>query len=149
MTGTSIEISRVTSGAVVDEYRQTSAEGIFSAGNVLHVHDLVDNVSEEAFIAGQAAAEYAAGKLPAGATVLVQAGKGVRYALPQRVHKGEGTVRLYFRVDGVYRGKSVVVRSDGMVLKKKKTMVLAPGEMQHIEIEKSLITGVVEVALEE
>ena len=149
LTGTKVEMSPVTSGAVVDEYRQTSVSGIFSAGNVLHVHDLVDNVSEEAFIAGRAAAEYAAGKLPSGETVSVCAGTGVRYVLPQKVHTGEGKVRLYFRVDKVYRGKSVAVRSGDALLKRKKTMVLAPGEMQQIEIEKSLVQGDISVALEE
>ncbi len=149
LTGTNVEMSPVTAGAVVDEYRQTSVSGIFSAGNVLHVHDLVDNVSEEAFIAGRAAAEYAAGKLPSGEIVSVRAGEGVRYALPQRVHTGEGKVRLYFRVDKVYRGKSVVVRSGDALLKRKKTMVLAPGEMQQIEIEKSLVKGELSIALEE
>ncbi|MBP5404889.1 MAG: FAD-dependent oxidoreductase [Clostridia bacterium] len=149
LTGMDVEMSPVTAGAVVDEYRQTSVSGIFSAGNVLHVHDLVDNVSEEAFIAGKSAAQYAAGKLSQGECVSVAAGEGVRYVLPQRVHKGEGKVRLYFRVNKVYRGKSVVVRSGDELLKRKKTMVLAPGEMQQIEIEKSLIKGDISVALEE
>ena len=146
----SVEMSRVTSGAVVDEYRQTSVPGIFSAGNVLHVHDLVDNVSEEAHMAGVAAAKYASGALPETPCVSVVAENGVRYALPQRVHMGEGTVRLYFRVDKVYRGKTVTVKAkDGTLLKRKKTLVLAPGEMQYIEIDKSLVTGDLCVALEE
>ena len=149
IAGSAIEMSRITSGAVVDEYRQTSVPGIFSAGNVLHVHDLVDNVSEEAYVAGTAAAKYARGAIEDTPCVQVSTGTGVRYALPQRIHKGEGTVRLYFRVDKVYRGMTVTARSVGVLLKKKKTMVLAPGEMQYIEIDKSLVTGDVCVALEE
>ena len=149
IAGSAIEMSRITSGAVVDEYRQTSVPGIFSAGNVLHVHDLVDNVSEEAYVAGTAAAKYARGAIEDTPCVQVSTGTGVRYALPQRIHKGEGTVRLYFRVDKVYRGMTVTSRSEGVLLKKKKTMVLAPGEMQYIEIDKSLVTGDVCVALEE
>jgi len=149
IAGSAIEMSPVTSGAVVDEYRQTSVPGIFSAGNVLHVHDLVDNVSEEAYVAGRAAAKYAAGAIEDAPIVAVRAGAGVRYALPQRIHRGEGTVRLYFRVDKVYRGMTVTARSEGVLLKKKKTMVLAPGEMQYIEIDKSLVTGDISVALEE
>ena len=149
LTGTGVKMSPITSGAVVDEYRQTSLPGVFSAGNVLHVHDLVDNVSEEAYIAGISAATYAAGELPSEETVAVTPSNGVRYALPQRVHKGEGKVKLYFRVDKVYRGKSVVVRCGGVVLKKKKTLVLAPGEMQNVEIDKSQVTGDISIALEE
>ncbi len=149
LTGTSVEMSRVTSGAVVDEYRQTSAEGIFSAGNVLHVHDLVDNVSEEAYIAGRSAAKYVKGELPFSVTVSVTPASGVRYALPQKVHTGEGKVKLYFRVDKVYRGRTVVVTSAGEVIKRKKTLVMAPGEMQNIEIDKSLIKGDVCIYTEE
>ena len=149
IAGSNIEMSRVTSGAVVDEYRQTSVPGIFSAGNVLHVHDLVDNVSEEAYVAGGAAAKYALGALTETPCVQVTSGGGVRYALPQRIHRGEGTVRLYFRVDKVYRGRTVTARCGDALLKKKKTQVLAPGEMQYIEIDKSLVTGDVCVALEE
>lgn len=149
LNGTSVQISPVTSGAIVDEYRQTSLPGIFSAGNVLHVHDLVDNVSEEAMIAGRAAAESAKGTLPCGETVNVTPSCGVRYALPQKVHKGEGKVRLYFRVDKVYRGRTVIVTSGGKEIKRKKTLVMAPGEMQNIEIDKSLISGDLAIYTEE
>ena len=149
LTGSSVEMSRVTSGAVVDEYRQTSVPGIFSAGNVLHVHDLVDNVSEEATIAGGAAADFAAGALPSSPTLPVTPSNGVRYALPQRVHTGEGKVRLYFRVDKVYRGRTVVVTSGGAEVKRKKTLVMAPGEMQYIEVDKSLLKGDVSIYTEE
>ena len=149
LTGTKVEMSRVTSGAVVDEYRQTSVPGIFSAGNVLHVHDLVDNVSEEAFVAGRSAAAFSKGELFAQATVSVTPSGGVRYALPQKVHQGEGKVKLYFRVDKVYRGRTVVVESGGEVIKRKKTLVMAPGEMQNIEVDKSLIKGDISIYTEE
>ena len=149
LTGTKVEMSRVTSGAVVDEYRQTSVPGIFSAGNVLHVHDLVDNVSEEAFVAGRSAAAFSKGELSAQATVSVTPSGGVRYALPQKVHQGEGKVKIYFRVDKVYRGRTVVVTSGGEVIKRKKTLVMAPGEMQNIEVDKSLIKGDISIYTEE
>ena len=149
LTGTSVEMSRVTSGAVVDEFRQTSVPGIFSAGNVLHVHDLVDNVSEEAFIAGRSAAKYAKEGLVSSKTAEVLPSNGVRYALPQKVHFGEGKVKIYFRVDKVYRGRTVVVACGGEVIKKKKTLVMAPGEMQNIEVDKSLIKGDLSIYTEE
>ena len=149
LNGSNVEMSRVTNGAVVDEYRQTSVPGIFSAGNVLHVHDLVDNVSEEAFVAGRSAADFAHGALGGGATVNVLPSGGVRYALPQRLHQGEGKVKIYFRVDKVYKGRTVVVTSNGDVVKRKKTLVMAPGEMQNIEIDKSLVTGDLSITTEE
>ncbi|MBO7390281.1 MAG: FAD-dependent oxidoreductase [Clostridia bacterium] len=149
LNGSNVEMSRVTNGAVVDEYRQTSVPGIFSAGNVLHVHDLVDNVSEEAFVAGRSAADFAQGALGGGATVNVLPSSGVRYALPQRLHQGEGKVKIYFRVDKVYKGRTVVVTSNGDVVKRKKTLVMAPGEMQNIEIDKSLVTGDLSITTEE
>ena len=149
LTGTSVEMSRVTSGAVVDEFRQTSIPGIFSAGNVLHVHDLVDNVSEEAFVAGTSAAKFAKGELALAETVSVLPSGGVRYALPQKVHQGEGKVKIYFRVDKVYRGRTVVVQCGGEVIKKKKTLVMAPGEMQNVEVDKALIKGDLSIYTEE
>ena len=149
LSGTSVALSPVTSGAVVDEYRQTSVPGIFSAGNVLHVHDLVDNVSEEAFIAGRSAAKSAKGALALTDTVNVSPANGVRYALPQKVHLGDGKVKLYFRVDQVYKGRTVVVKCGDEIIKKKKTLVMAPGEMQNIEVDKSLIKGDISITTEE
>ncbi len=149
LNGSQIEMSAVTNGPVVDEYRQTSVRGIFSAGNALHVHDLVDNVSEEATVAGECAAAFAKGEMSFGDTVQVFATDGVRYALPQRLNVGEGKAKLFFRVDNVYRKKKIAVKCDGRTIKTKNTLVLAPGEMESIEINKADVTGAVTVALEE
>ncbi len=149
LTGTSVAISPITKGAVVDEHRQTSLAGVFSAGNVLHVHDLVDNVSEEALIAGEAAALYALGELKGDRSFAVEPSGGVRYALPQRITAAEGKVKIYFRVDKVYKGRTVAVTSLGEVVKRKKTAVMAPGEMQNVEIDASLLKGDVKIFLEE
>ena len=142
-------MSRITNGAVVDENRMTSVEGIFSCGNVLHVHDLVDNVSHEAETAGECAAKYALGKSEKlGERVNVIAKDGVRYALPQILNKGEGKVQIFFRVGDGYKNCKLVVESDGNVLASKKCMVLAPGEMGNVIIDKSAVTGDVVVRLE-
>ena len=103
--GAGAEISPATSGAVVNDALETSVPGIFACGNVLHVHDLVDHVSSESFLAGHAAAAYArAGERPAGFWP-VQDGEGVRGTVPQRIRKGAGAaVRLMFRPSGVFRG---------------------------------------------
>ena len=149
LNGTSVELSRITSGAVVDENRMTSVEGIFSCGNVLHVHDLVDNVSHEAEIAGEAAAKYALGKSEKqGEAVSVVAKDGVRYSLPQKIHKGEGKVQIFFRTGDVYKNCRLIVESGGETLISKKCQVLAPGEMGSVIIDKSKIAGEVVVRLE-
>lgn len=150
LTDTDIRLSRVTSGAEVDENRMTTVPGIFSCGNVLHVHDLVDNVSHEAETAGAAAAEYALRGLPAsdGRVYAVGARDGVRYALPQRINGGEGKVDVFFRTDNVYKGCKVVAECGGRVLYSKKRMIVAPGEMEKITLDKRDIDGDVIVRLE-
>lgn len=149
LNGTHVEMSRITNGAVVDEHRMTSCEGIFSCGNVLHVHDLVDNVSHEAEIAGEYAAKYALGQAEkAEKQYNVIAKDGVRYALPQKVGKGDGKVQIFFRVGDVYKNCKLVAECNGKVLLSKKCMVLAPGEMGNIVLDKSAIDSDVVVRLE-
>lgn len=144
-----IKMSPVTQGAVVDEKRMTTINGIFSCGNVLHVHDLVDNVSEEAEIAGKSAGEYALGESKRnGKRVSVTATEGVRYALPQRLSLGKDKVRLYFRVDNVYKNCKLIVECGEEKLLSKKFMVLAPGEMGSVELDRSRVKGDVVVRLE-
>ncbi len=134
-----IEFSTVTSGAVVDEFRQTTIDGIFAAGNVLHVHDLVDNVSMEAEIAGKSASENAKEMLDGGKTFQTIAKDGVRYCLPQKVHSGEGKVKIFFRVGNVFKNKKLEVLIGNNVVYSKKFMILAPGEMGNVELDKSKI----------
>ena len=133
-----IALDRITGGAVVDQNRQTEIEGVFACGNVLHVHDLVDYVSEESEIAGKAAAEYILGnKKPATDINLVTDGK-VRYTVPQRI-SAEENVTVYFRVADVYRDVSIVVRDGDNVLVNKKKQKVAPGEMEAITITAEMI----------
>lgn len=144
-----VEMSRITGGAVVDERRMTSVEGIFSCGNVLHVHDLVDNVSQEAEIAGEYSARYAKGERCNDKTAVnVIATDGVRYALPQRVSAGEGKVKIFFRVGDVYKNCRLIAESGDKVLVNKKCLVLAPGEMGSVIIDKSQIHGDITLRLE-
>ncbi len=148
LNGLHVEMSPITSGAVVDENRMTSLDGVFSCGNVLHVHDLVDNVSREAEIAGASAADYALGGLTTADTVSVSGADGVRYALPQCIHKGEeGKVDVYFRVGDVYTGKKIAVEVDGKEIYSRKTLILAPGEMEKVSIPRAELVGDVTVRL--
>ncbi len=133
-----ITLDRITGGAVVDQNRQTEIEGVFACGNVLHVHDLVDYVSEESEIAGKAAAEYILGnKKPATNINLVTDGK-VRYTVPQKI-SAEENVTVYFRVADVYRDVAIVVRDGENVLINKKKQKVAPGEMEAITITAEMI----------
>ena len=135
-----IELDRVTGGAVVDQFRQTSVEGIFACGNVLQVHDLVDHVSDEAEIAGIAAAKYVQGENPAAHTVATRAGEGVRYVLPQRVILSGEQVSLYLRVREPQSGVKLVVKSGERVIKTFPRLKAAPGEMEKLDIPMSLLS---------
>lgn len=144
-----ITMDSITTGAVVNEKRETSIEGIFSAGNVLHVHDLVDNVSMEGDIAGKYAALYANGiKEQKTETINVKGSNGVRYALPQVITTGDKKVKVYFRVDNVYRGARLNVQCGDDVIYAKRFAILAPGEMESVELNLNGITKDITFALE-
>ena len=135
-----ITLDRVTSGAVVDQDRQTSIEGIFACGNVLHVHDLVDYVSEEAEIAGRSAAAYIKGERGERVSISIETDGKVRYTVPRTVTALKD-VNVYFRVSDVFRNVTIAVYRDGeRVLAKKKGKV-APGEMECVKLEKALLEG--------
>lgn len=131
-----IRLDPVTGGAVVDEKRQTSCPGIFACGNVLHVHDLVDFVSEEAALAGESAAAYIAGKVSQDNVLeLVPDGK-IRYTVPQRIVDRQEDVKVYFRVDNIYRKVEIRVICDGETVLTKKRPVVKPGEMESLILTK-------------
>jgi len=139
--GAGIALDRVTGGTVVDGDRETDVPGIFACGNVLHVHDLVDYVSEEAVIAGVAAAKFIRGEKSRDRAVrLVPDGK-IRYTVPQMITSGEET-RVYFRVADVYRDRMIVVRDGERVIIKKRKQKLAPGEMETVTLTREMIEGI-------
>ena len=143
----------VTGGAVVSERRETAVPGVFACGNVLHVHDLVDYVSEEAALAGRAAADYVLGRTgQADASIPLKAGKGVRYTVPQRVAEEQTEkVRVYFRVGAVFRDARLVVRAGERVLLDRRKPKLAPGEMEWVELTPEMLRqadGGSEIAVE-
>lgn len=148
-----IPIDPVTNGALVDETCQTGAEGIFACGNVLQVHDLVDYVSEEAERAGRGAAAYVLGQGCADCTVPTQAGFGVRYVLPQRIHPDrDGDTELFLRVTKPFGKVQLTVRAGERTLKTWKRLRAAPGEMEKLTLPGELLRGITEpiiVSLEE
>ncbi len=144
--GAGICMDGITGGASVDQYRQTSLKGVFACGNVLHVHDLVDYVSEEAALAGTSAAAHLRGELTEGRTVTLKTDGKVRYTVPQTVTVTEGTadVTVYFRPSDIWRDVTVTVReggADGVILSKKKRIKVAPGEMETISIKATDLTA--------
>lgn len=131
--GAGISLDRVTNGAVVDQNRETEIEGIFACGNVLHVHDLVDFVSQEAKTAGESAAAYIQGTLEKDAQISIKTDGRIRYTVPQRITKKQD-VTVYFRVSNVFRDVKINVYSeDGLIFSRKKAKV-APGEMETITL---------------
>lgn len=135
-----VSMNRVTSGPNVNDQLETDAEGVFACGNVLHVHDLVDYVSEEASLAGENAARYVMDgrKAEKGHRVQLQAENGVRYTVPQSLDistmKDQITVR--FRVADVYKDRYISVYYDDNRVTKRKKKVLAPGEMEQVVLKK-------------
>lgn len=144
--GACIEIDPVTQGAMVDESRQTSLPGVFAAGNVLHVHDLVDFVSDEAECAGRGAARYLMGDSSANADIRIKTDGKVRYCVPQMIRRCED-VKLYFRVSDVFKGAWLNVDADGVRILSKKHQKLAPGEMESVKLTKEMLLGKSEIYL--
>ena len=134
-----VTLSAKTKGAVVDQDRQTSADGIFACGNVLHVHDLADFVSEEAELTGKAAARYALGKLEKTTDITTECGDCVSYVVPQKITSDAADVKLFFRVSSVMKNCRIVVEADGKELFAISKPALMPGEMQTITLKKDFI----------
>ena len=135
-----IELSPLTGGAVVDETLMTSVEGVFSCGNVLHIHDVADWASFEGFAAGERAARFAAGERAAARTVRVSAGANVRYALPQILTAGKAGVEWSFRVTRPVRGARIEVKgkTSGKIYARKKFARLLPSELQKIKVREAV-----------
>jgi len=143
----SVDLNAVTGGAVVDQDRQTNVSGIFACGNVLHVHDLVDFVSEEAEIAGKSAAEYIKGSEENDILNNIKTDGKIRYTVPQKITKSKD-VTVYFRVSDVFRNVNIAVKNGDEIILKKKRPKVAPGEMESIKISKEMLADVQELAFE-
>ena len=135
-----ISLDRVTGGAVVDGDRETEIHGVFACGNVLHVHDLVDYVSEEAVIAGEAAVRYINGEKQHGMALNLKTDGKIRYTVPQKITSTDKT-KVYFRVANVYRDVKIVVRDGDRVLLEKKKQKVAPGEMETVILTADMLSS--------
>jgi len=140
-TSAGVELNPATGGPVVNEAMETSIEGIFACGNVVHVHDLVDWVTVESRQAGRSAARYLQGELGKGdeCELRTRPGKGVGYIVPQKIRPENinGKMELFFRVDRVFKEGRVLVTlgEEEMEVKKIKKKLLTPGEMVVVSLE--------------
>lgn len=142
-----LPISR-TGGAYVDEYLMTEKPGVFSCGNVLHVHDLVDNVAIESEQAGKFASDYAKGKLVFSSKVNVVAGNGLNYIVPSFAYSYNGKFTAKFRLKQKIIKSWVVAKNGDKILGKKYVLAGVPGEMLSIDITKENIVGDIIVGVE-
>lgn len=139
-----IQMDPHTNGAVVSENMETSMDGVFACGNVAHVHDLVDFVTLESTKAGKAAAAYVKrDKKGKGHLSDIKCGKGVSYVIPQHIHKeiSDQEIEFSFRVTAKHEIAQVVVLADGKNVATVKRRFMAPGEMEHIKLDKSQFDG--------
>lgn len=150
-----IDHSPVTGGANVNQNMMTSIDGVFECGNMLHVHDLVDFVSEESKLAGESAAAYLRGKSERGEKIKVNTFGGVRYCVPEFIERGEAAsgMSLRMRVGNVFKKVRIKVVADGVEVAGKNKQIVTPGEMETLALssEQAQIlqnASTVEVGLE-
>ena len=140
-----VELSPVTSGPVVNDSLETNIDGIFACGNVLHVHDLVDYVSQEAATAGKNAATYILkGKNKAAKEVEIFPEGGVRYTVPRYIRptEMEENLTVRFRVGAVYKNCCIATYFNDELINKRKRPVMAPGEMEQVILNKAKLAEI-------
>lgn len=153
--GAGITLDPITRGPVVDELYMTDAYGIFSCGNGLHVHDLVDFVSLQAKRAGEGAARCIRGNTPEGEVFRTEAGSGISYIVPQKVHADAGETEFFFRVRKPYGEAELEISCGGRVIRSLRKKHLMPSEMERMtlsgaqlrELDGSLVFTVKEISV--
>ncbi|WP_238901212.1 FAD-dependent oxidoreductase [Clostridium sp. YIM B02500] len=149
-----LEPDRRTNGLIVNESMETSVEGIFACGNVVHVHDLVDFVTQESKHAGFSAAKYIKGELKKDKYVNIINGANINYTVPQKVNAEavDDKLTVFMRVNNIYHNKALVVRCNDEVIAKFKRAHLAPSEMEKVVLSKVLlekVKGDITISLED
>lgn len=139
-----VKLDNITCGPLVNESLETNIPGVFACGNVLHVHDLVDYVSEEAQRAGSNAAKYVKGKLTdCGSVITLAASDGVRYTVPHQINRDrmEEQLTVRFRVGSVFQNSYISVYFDRKRVMHRKKQVMAPGEMEQVILQKQKLAA--------
>ncbi len=140
--GMGVTLHPVTGGPLVSESLETNHPGIFACGNILHVHDLVDYVSEEAKKAGEQAAKYVLGERKSEDVIIpIQVGNGVRYSVPSTlcISRMDELQTIRFRVGDIYKNCFIRVSLGDKELMKLKKQIVAPGEMEQVILRKTLL----------
>lgn len=139
-----VRIDRGTSGPVVNEAMETEVEGVFACGNVLHVHDVVDYVTQESRRAGISAAKYVKNELVReGNYIITKPGDGIGYIVPQKVkvEELEKPIGFFMRVRDVYMDSKILVKLDGEVIREIKKKYMIPSEMERLMLDPKLLKG--------
>lgn len=139
-----IKLDRGTGGPVVNESMETEVEGIFACGNVLHVHDVVDYVTQESRRAGSSAAKYVRNELNNERNYIeTKPGTGINYIVPQKVRVGklEKPLELFMRVKDVHKDSKIVVKLDGVKIRELKKKYMIPSEMERLILDPKLLQG--------
>ena len=149
-----IESDKRTNGLIVTESMETSVDGIFACGNVVHVHDLVDFVTQESKHAGLSVAKYIKDELKKDKYVNIINGQNVNYTVPQRLNVDDvhDKLTIFMRVNNIYHDKALVVRCGDEVIAKFKRAHLAPSEMEKVVLSKVLldkVKGDITISLED
>jgi len=136
-----IELSSITGGPIVAETMETNIKGIFACGNVLHVNDLVDNVTLESYEAGKAVAKFLKGEDIIKDRISISSGCGVRYTMPHHINKNniDKFLNIYFRVNDVFKNQYLSLYINGVREIHTKKKILTPGEMVHLKVPRNLL----------
>lgn len=138
-----------TKGPLVDEYLMTNVKGIFACGNSLHVHDLVDFVTNEGAICGKSVAKYLKGNLDTNNIININNGKGISYVLPKTMYlNNDLTFKLNFRVNKPYKDVELIIKQNNKIIKKIKKAYLIPAEMESVIILKKDVTSFDDIIIE-
>ena len=144
-----VEMHPRTKGPIVDEYLQTSVNGVFVCGNCLHVHDLVDFVTSEGAICGNSVAKYLCNELDISKTINLTNGNGISYVLPKMIYNNSDlNVKVNFRVNKPYKDVYLVIKQNNQIIKKIKKSYLIPAEMESVIIEKEKLLSSDDINIE-
>ena len=139
-----IQLHPRTKGPIVDESYQTNIKGIFACGNALHVHDLVDFVTEESIRTGKAVSRYIKNELTEAKTFDTEAKNGISYIVPQKINASnlDKKIELFMRVNAVHHDTELIVKGDGKEIRRIKKQHMAPAEMEKVVLAKKQLEGI-------
>lgn len=142
--GAGIKLHPRTKGPIVDESYQTNVKGIFACGNALHVHDLVDFVTEESIRTGKAVSRYIKNEIIEDQTFDTEAKNGISYIVPQKINISniDKKIELFMRVNAVHHDTELIVKGDGKEIRRIKKQHMAPAEMEKVVLAKKQLEGI-------